>query len=472
MIDAGFSENEVNDVIEAQGGIAGPARDVTGREMPKTQVGSAANTMNTIKRYGPIAGAMVGGAALPMVIEEAVPAAAAKYLPGPVRSGLGQAAGYFAGSVPSMVTGDVTPGEAAKQAAVVGATGGAVEAGGNILTRMLGSLGGVQQRAITQAFRTPTGTKTMFVNPGDEAEARLGQKIVQVSGPQQNLTPGRMTTQGILDDLQSQHKMVDMRPTMTVLDDHIAALEKGGIGKSNIALRNLRKIRSDLALKYLDQGVAPQDIMGAPQVGVYGEQLSGPQVIGRTTGKSPRVAVTPQEADFINQQIQDEIGDAFGKPGGTATTRNLKSVSKVNTASFRTQTGTAESAARTQALMKAIEDLRGQISAKSPESFVRSVGDAIMTKGESGDQTALMALRAFDTTGKLERQITQLSSQREWTGSMSRIGHNVKFEFIRRLPRMVAKATGMLTKPAGLGAGAYQAFSQAMQPRPGAMENP
>lgn len=276
-----------------------------------------------------------------------------------------------------------------------------------------------------------------FGKPDITSEANLGGRINESLEPKNmGLTPGRIATVNQLTRLQNAGAMVDMTPTMNQIDDHIIRLQQGGVGPdARVALSKLKALQSDINTKYLASG--------------------NPSV-------PPKVAVTPMDADYINQQLQDAIGGAYGRPGGKASVRALKSVAATHTSEFRNQTGTQQTAATTQARLDAIDAMRKQISETAPESFVRGVGDALQTHGESGDQSALLALRAFDPSGELESQIRELSSQREWTSSQSRIAHNIKWEFVRRLPRFAAKLTGISARPFGTGAAAVTAFSQAM----------
>jgi len=453
MADAGINEGEIDGFLRDNGIL--PQFNM---DQPTGKQG-----LDFALSMLPVAGAVTGGAAVPALAKKFLPRAAAA-IPHAIQTGLGIATGTTAGN---LAVDPSHPKEAVQQGAWAGLFGGSAEGLMNLITRGLGSMGGVQSPAVSQALGKGTGARTVFSKPATPAEAELGGTINESLKPSNlGLSPGRLVTESQLSKLQSGGYMVDMTPTIIELDSRIAKLESGGVGRGpSTALSNLKKIRSDLISKYVDQGQAPRDIVGKPTIGAYGEHLANPQITGRTAGIPPRIAVTPQEADLINQQIQDTIGDSFGKPGGTSTIRNLKGVSKVNTAEFRKQTGTAESAETTRLRLRAIDKMRKQISEATPESFVRGVGDALMTQGESGDQSALLALREFDKSGRLEAQIKQLASQRQWTGSQSRIAHNIKWEFVRRAPRFLAKLTTVATRPTGIGVGAAAAFEQAMQPR-------
>jgi len=359
----------------------------------------------------------------------------------------GAVAGEMLGTTAGGTLTGMPPEEAAKAGIVSGATGGAVEGALNLTTRGLASMGGVQRPAVNEALSRGTGARTMFGKPGTTAEAELGGRIGTSLEPKNvGVTEGRITTSDILAKMNQQGRKVDLTPTMYELDAEIARLRGGGVGKdSRSALRTLTSLRDEIQTKYLQPGQQPP-----------------PSAMGTGQSIPPKIAVSPQDADFINQQMQDAIGNAFGKPGGKEVTRALKKVSSTHTASFRAQTGTGESATATARRLDAIETMRSHLSEKTPEGFVRSVGNALMTEGESGGQSALLALREFDPSGKLENQIMRLASKREWTGSESRIAHNIKFELVRRIPRFMAKITGVATKPAGHLAAATAAFTYAM----------
>jgi len=102
-----------------------------------------------VKQLIPLAGAGLGGFGARALASKVLPAAAARYLPGPAVSALGQFAGAFAGNrAIGMPTG-----RAAESAGYAGLIGGGAESLFNVLGRGTGAMAGISKETINETLR-------------------------------------------------------------------------------------------------------------------------------------------------------------------------------------------------------------------------------------------------------------------------------------------------------------------------------